>query len=379
YLPIQAISAEAQMESSVTQAKGYLSKALLSILHRWWARRPLVACRAAVYAALVPADQFRPANGPEEKRTSLARANAAKFLERLCRREVLRKDLEAAAAQIREENDGRAVRVLDQFAGGGSIPLEATRLGCEAHALELNPVAHLVEQATLVYPAKYGTELSCEVRRWSRVVLERAKAEVGNLYPSFPDPKAGSTMGREDRQGRLRGMEHENLNILAGHLNPAAYLWTRTVFCKNCSAVVPLHRQTWLRKKAGGFIALRPVATGPEKRVRYKILESAARNIKQAVTSWGFDPTDLSKAGEAECLFCRSAVTTDHVKECGKTGQMGMQLMAVVATCKGERGKVYLPAGTLPQMEPDEMEVEQRLDSLLKETGLSLPTEPIFI
>src|SRR5262245_4338668 len=92
YLPIQAISAEAQMESSVTQAKGYLSKALLSILHRWWARRPLVACRAAVYAALVPADQFRPANGPEEKRTSLARANAAKFLERLCRREVLRKD-----------------------------------------------------------------------------------------------------------------------------------------------------------------------------------------------------------------------------------------------------------------------------------------------
>src|SRR5712692_8248804 len=78
YLPIQAISAEASREKSVR--KGHIST-----LHLWWARRPLVACRAAVYGALVPASRFRPKNGPEEKRESLARANAAKFVERLCR------------------------------------------------------------------------------------------------------------------------------------------------------------------------------------------------------------------------------------------------------------------------------------------------------
>src|SRR6266705_7215911 len=77
YLPIEKISAEASREKSVR--KGHIST-----LHLWWARRPLVACRAAVYGALVPASRFQPANGPEEKRSSLARANAAKFIERLC-------------------------------------------------------------------------------------------------------------------------------------------------------------------------------------------------------------------------------------------------------------------------------------------------------
>jgi len=219
FLPIQAISAEARIENSVTQARGYLSKALLSILHRWWARRPLVACRAAVYAALVPADQFRPANGPEDKRDSLARANAAKFLERLCRRTVTRKDLETAAGQIRAAHGGRAPRVLDMFAGGGSIPLEAARLGCESHALELNPVAHLVELATLVYPAQYGTRLVEEVRRWSRVVFERTRAEVGDLYPPVPDPKAGlQEIGGERQAAMWMEDPQATLAVPAGQL-----------------------------------------------------------------------------------------------------------------------------------------------------------------
>ncbi|HIQ20656.1 MAG TPA: DUF1156 domain-containing protein, partial [Planctomycetes bacterium] len=190
YLPIQAISAEASREKSVR--KGHIST-----LHLWWARRPLVACRAAVYGALVPADRFRPANGPEEKRDSLARANAARFVERLCKypgdekviADARRHILEAHADRLTEELaeagrsgrwpswveefkwpkerhevtyddivEGRAPRprVLDPFAGGGAIPLEALRLGCEAYALDLNPVAHIIELCTLVYPQKYG-------------------------------------------------------------------------------------------------------------------------------------------------------------------------------------------------------------------------------
>jgi putative DNA methylase len=169
YLPIEAISAEASREKSVR--KGHIST-----LHLWWARRPLVACRAAVYGALVPAARFLPQNGPEEKRASLGRANAAKFVERLCQypgdpkviAEAQRHILAAHAKRLTRETGqpvtvadieaGRAPRpkVLDMFAGGGAIPLEALRLGCEAYALDLNPVAHIIELCTLVYPQKFG-------------------------------------------------------------------------------------------------------------------------------------------------------------------------------------------------------------------------------
>jgi putative DNA methylase len=372
FLPIQSISTEARIENSVTQARGYLSKALLSILHRWWARRPLVACRAAVYAALVPADQFRPTNGPEEKRESLARANAAKFLERLCRRTVTRKDLEAAAEHIRTAHGGRVPRVLDMFAGGGSIPLEAARLGCESHALELNPVAHLVELATLVYPAKFGATLVEEVRRWSRIIFERTKAEVGDLYPPVPDPKAPPQEIGGERQTRLKGMEHPQgtFTVPAGYLTPVAYLWTRTVPCRNCGATVPLHRQTWLRQKPGGFVAVRPVAVPGEARVRYELLESAAKEAPNALTAWGFDPTDLSKGGETECLFCRAAVPTQHVKDSARSGRMAVQPMAVVASRDGEQGKVWLPAPEM--MDVDAIAVRRRLDGVMQKLGVSL-------
>ncbi len=235
YLPIEAISAEASREKSVR--KGHIST-----LHLWWARRPLVACRAAVYGALVPASRFIPENGPDNKKQSLGRANAAKFVERLCQypgspqviAEARQHILEAHAERLTQETgkpvtvedivEGRAPRpkVLDMFAGGGAIPLEALRLGCEAYALDLNPVAHIIELCTLVYPQKYGKPdpnargmtgpknakgdlpaasrdaaqagttwggLANEVRYWGNWVLEKVKAEIGDLYPLIPDPK----------------------------------------------------------------------------------------------------------------------------------------------------------------------------------------------
>jgi len=165
FLPIQAISKEASREKSVR--KGHIST-----LHLWWARRPLVACQAAVYGALVLASRFIPENGPDNKKQSLGRANAAKFVEALCKypgnphyiEQAQRHILEAHAERLTEETgkkvtaqdieEGRAPRpkVLDMFAGGGAIPLEALRLGCEAYALDLNPVAHIIKLCTLVYP-----------------------------------------------------------------------------------------------------------------------------------------------------------------------------------------------------------------------------------
>src|ERR1019366_679015 len=169
YLPIEAISKEAAREKSVR--KGHIFT-----LHLWWARRPLVACRAAVYGALVPVSRFVPNGASDEKKKSLGRANAAKFVDRFCQypanptviTEAQQHILEAHAERLTQETQknvtvedilkGQAPlpRVLDMFAGGGAIPLEALRLGCEAYALDLNPVAYIIELCTLVYPQKFG-------------------------------------------------------------------------------------------------------------------------------------------------------------------------------------------------------------------------------
>jgi putative DNA methylase len=232
YLPIVAISAEASREKSVR--KGHIST-----LHLWWARRPLVACRAAVYGALVPPSQFVPNGGTDAQKKSLGRAHAAKFIKRLCQypsdskpdqkadieravKEAQQHILKAHADRLTRET-GKAVsvddilaghaprpRVLDMFAGGGAIPLEALRLGCEAYALDLNPVAHIIQLCTLVYPQKFGKPdpdargmtgpkndkgettwggLADEVRYWGNWVLEKVRAEIGDLYPLIPDPE----------------------------------------------------------------------------------------------------------------------------------------------------------------------------------------------
>lgn len=384
YLPIADISEEASIENSVTQAKGYLSKALLSVLHRWWARRPLAACRAAIYGALVPASQFVPGNGTDSQKKSLGRANAAKFLKALSQRAVTPDQLKQAADHIRAANGGFAPRVLDMFAGGGSIPLEASRLGCDSHALELNPVAHLVELATLVYPARFGQELVKQVRRWSQIVFERTHKEVGDLYPLIPDPESKPSKLASKHQAEFEGSGFERaqneLRIPQGFLTPVAYLWTRTVPCPRpgCGGAVPLHRQTWLRKKPGGFIALKPVATKAKRSVDYELLFSDCEKAKDAIAAWTFDPTDISASGETTCPFCYAPVPAEHIKTSGMNGAMSVQLMAVFCTRDGETGKVYLPLRSAQYWGPDEANIRERLDKLIAETGISLPNEPIF-
>jgi len=403
YLPIKAISAEASREKSIR-------KRHISTLHLWWARRPLVACRAAVYGALVPAERFRPKNGPEEKRDSLMRANAAKFVERLCKypgnpsviKEAQRHILEAHAERLSRETgkkvmaedieEGRAPRpkVLDMFAGGGAIPLEALRLGCEAYALDLNPVAHIIELCTLVYPQKYGKPdpnargmtgpkndkgeptwggLAEEVRYWGNWVLENVKAEIGDLYPLIPDPEAEKNGGYA--QTMILNPDREE--IPPGYLVPVAYLWTRTVRCKNpsCGATVPLVKQTWLCKKKGRYVALKVIAPKDEKKVHFQVVEATTQ------ADLGFDPSIGSKGGNATCPFCGTVADSDYVKSEGCAKRMGKQMMAIVCTRPGTRGKVYLSADDYPEFVPDDDAIRRRIEALCERTGLTVPSEPM--
>ncbi|PKN67834.1 MAG: adenine-specific DNA methylase [Deltaproteobacteria bacterium HGW-Deltaproteobacteria-15] len=419
FLPIQAISAEASREKSVR--KGHIST-----LHLWWARRPLVACRAAVYGALVPASRFIPENGPDNKKQSLGRANAAKFMKRLCRypsdsksvqkadielavKEAQRHILEAHAERLTEETgkkvtaedieEGRAPRpkVLDMFAGGGAIPLEALRLGCEAYAIDLNPVAHIIELCTLVYPQKYGKPdlnvrgmagpknakgettwggLGNEVRCWGEWVLKKVKDEIGDLYPSVPDPKAPSQELAPGKQGTLfkNPTGQQKLTIPGGYLTPVAYLWTRTVQCKNpsCGATVPLVRQTWLCKKKGRYIALKIVAPKGENKVRFEVIEATKEKELR------FDPAAGSKGGNANCPFCGTVADSQYVQLEGTAERVGFQPIALACRLPGKKGTTFLNSHDLPsEILSLNEEIQDRITMLIERSGLSLPMENI--
>jgi putative DNA methylase len=398
YLPIEAISKEASKEKSVRMGH-------ISTLHLWWARRPLVACRAAVYGALVPASRFVPNGGSDEKKKSLGRANSARFVKDLCQypggtrsiEEAQRHILIAHADRLTQEivawktgklakpgwieefnfssekvtvediTEYRAPRprVLDMFAGGGAIPLEASRLGCEASALDLNPVAHIIQMCTLVYPQKYGKPdttslgmtgpknaqgqttwggLSDEVRFWGKWVLKEVRSEIGSLYPPIPDPHY------RNRKVPLQTEwfnEDEPDQVPAGYMLPVDYLWTRTVKCKNpaCGASVPLLRQTWLckKEKTGRFIAMKAVAPRNKKAIRFEVVEAATEK------GLGFDPAAHSSAGNATCRFCNTVADSDYVKAEGCAKRFGYQPLCVVCLSSTARGRHYI------DIDPDSM------------------------
>lgn len=410
YLPIQAISAEASREKSVR--KGHIST-----LHLWWARRPLVACRAAVYGALVAASRFIPENGPDNKKQSLGRANAAKFIERLCKypgnptviKDAQRHILEAHAERltidtgkkvtVEDIEEGRAPRpkVLDMFAGGGAIPLEALRLGCEAYALDLNPVAHIIELCTLVYPQKYGKPdpnvrgmtgpknakgettwggLADEVRYWGEWVLKKVKAEIGDLYPLIPDP---DNKGEKPRVQADLWQSSERESVPPGYLVPVAYLWTRTVRCKNpsCGATVPLLRQTWLCKKSGGkrsdpkYVAVKICGDRENKDIRFEIVEARSE------AGLGFNPSAGSKGGDATCSLCGTVADSDYVKAEGCAKRFGHRLMAVVATRTRSDGKTYLSPSDVPHQALDDSSLHKRAEEAAAAYGVTVPTEPL--
>ena len=399
YLPIEKISAEASREKSVR--KGHIST-----LHLWWARRPLVACRAAVYGALVPASRFVPNGASDAKKQSLGRANAAKFVERLCLypgsptviAEAQRHILEAHADRLTTASgkkvtvedivEGRAPRpkVLDMFAGGGAIPLEALRLDCETYALDLNPVAHIIELCTLVYPEKYGPPdgtakgtapdgswagLAKEVSTWGNRILKKVKDEVGDLYPTIPDPTYKGK-GPAINSELWKGASSDKKTL--GQLTPIAYLWTRTITCKNpaCGATVPLARQTWLCSKKGHYVALKRIPDKKGRCVRFKVIEANREK------DFSFDPEEGSTGGNATCPFCGTVADNAYVRSVSMSTGLGQQLMAVICAPQSGKGKVYISADDLPKgVIPDNATIRQRTEQLCTQVGFNPLNERI--
>lgn len=368
FIPIREISAQAAREKSIR--KGHIST-----LHLWWARRPLVAARAAVFASLVAAPETY------QKRTCLK-----KTMIDLCRweagettiKDARRKILEAQRERLNLPDDTPLnevppPKVLDMFAGGGAIPLEALRLGCETYAIDLNPVAHIIELCTLVYPQKYGKKLADEVEKWGNWVIENVRAEIGDLYPPI---KVGEVLPEKFEQTELLPQSKPKQLSLAKTLTPVAYLWTRTVKCPNpaCGASVPLVRQTWLCKKKGKYVALKVIPNDQTKRVEFEVVEATTEK------ALGFDPDAGSSRGNSTCRHCGTTIPSKpYIQAQGKAGKMGHQMMAIVCTTPGTNGKTYLSGKTFEEYVPDEAAVRNRLEQLIEETGVSTPNEPVKV
>lgn len=295
------------------------------------------------------------------------RDRAASFVTRLASYTPNPKTVSDAAERIKAQHGGRAPKVLDMFAGGGAIPLEAARLGCESHAIEYNPVAHLIELCTLVYPQTFGSSLASEFQRWSEVILARMGDEIGDLYAPIEVPRTDDIA----RQDLLFGTVAERQGT---HADPVSYIWVRTVPCRRpgCGAPVPLVRQSWLRKKGGAIAAVPRVEDG--NRLCWDIVAgTTARDVSQHTGQTG--------SGEAVCAACNTPAPAYYVKEVAVAGRMGESLAAVVAALppKKPRGrkrkKVYLPPDVAQLKLEDE--IEDRLSNLLADLGLGVLDESL--
>ena len=326
-LPLEKINAESAREKSIRYGHP-------STLHLWWARRPLAAARAVIWASLVDDPSSHPEEFPTEEDQAKERRRLFKILEELISWENSnnKEILDFAKKEITKSMGGNLPVLLDPFAGGGAIPLEAQRLGLESHAHDLNPVAVLINKAMIEIPPKFmnmsainpddrtsrtndswsGTEaLSADVKYYGEWMKREAYKRIGHLYPKVKIPK---------EQGD-------------GEATVIAWIWARTVLCPNpaCGCRMPLASSYVLSKKKGKEAWVEPIVDD-KKIVRFEVKTGSMPNGKE---------TDkVGRAAVFRCVVCGEITTDQYVKQKGKEGGLGSQLMAIVA--EGHNGRLYL-------------------------------------
>ncbi|UTT52008.1 DUF1156 domain-containing protein [Microbacterium maritypicum] len=322
-LPLEAINAASQHEKSVPR-KGHPAT-----MHLYWARRPLVAARAVLFAQLVDDPASRPEEFPTAEAQDAERARLHELMEKLVVWENSNDEclMEQARNEIRKSNNGQLPAIVDPFAGGGAIPVEAQRLGLEAHASDLNPLAVLINKALIeiaptfsgnspIFPGAAKTRtgwvraegLGEDVRRYGEWMRDEAKKRIGHLYPKV---KADG------------GTEHTVI----------AWVWARTVKSPNPAnpIEVPLVRSWWLCKKKGKEAWVH--AEVVDGQVQYEVRHDANGPKSDA------DGTIKHGKG-AWSVIDGTPFTYDYIREAGKRGEIGAHLIAVVA--EGKRGRVYV-------------------------------------
>ena len=460
--PLKQVSLDSVHEKNVRHGH-------ISTLHIWPARRPLAASRAALIATLLPDP------GDAEERRDILERMAGRVTEKVERKRVNGRmvekvkeettggilhwgrengpDLEWFRSQIRKAYGGRAPKVLDPFAGGGAIPLEAMRLGCEVTAMDINPVAWFILKCTLEYPQKLAgqarplpefaladrdfmeaflkakgfkggrlrtflerlghgkgegrqlsdlseydslaeADLAWHVRAWGRWVLARARRELASCYPTYAEFQPLTPTDEERRPLRLLDLDENGVaqldplnaefddSYLKGPRNPrwvakptVAYLWARTVACKQCRATLPLLKTRWLCKKDNKrvLLAMEPNTdrTGVTFGVQPDVPPHGGNTAQRREHDKRIGAGTMSRTG-ATCPCCGAIMTMSDIRYEGQAGRLGAVMTAVVVD--GPKGKEYrLPTDHEIQVAQVS---EERLQSCYADIPFGLPEEP---
>ena len=329
-IPLEAINAASAREKSIRHGHP-------STLHLWWARRPLAACRAVLFAQLVDDPSSHPDKFPTEEAVEAERKRLFQIIEDLVKWENSTNEavLERARAEIRKSCDGELPPVYDPFSGGCSIPLEAQRLGLPAYGSDLNPVAVMIGKAMIEIPPKFkdqepvhpGTKernhyrnaagLAEDVKYYGEWMREKAFERIGHLYPKVELPRQYG----------------------GGKAIVIAWIWARTVPSPDpafSDVPVPIASSFLLSSKPGKESWIEPVIDKQTRTIQYRIrygdMKSELAHAKEGTKS--------GRGANFRCLMSGAAITSDYIKSKGQSGEMKQALMAIVVEGKGKR--IYL-------------------------------------
>lgn len=318
-LPLDDINAASAREKSIRHGHP-------STLHLWWARRPLAAARAVIWSSLVDDPSSHPEEFPTEEDQSRERERLFNILRELVVWENSNDErvLDAAKAEIKKSMGDELPPLLDPFAGGGAIPLEAQRLGLKAYAQDLNPVAVTINKAMIEIPPRFAgsrpvnpksrkdrpldtwpgnTGLAADVEYYGTWMRDEAERRIGHLYPKVQLEDGSET-------------------------TVIAWIWTRTVKCPNpaCGHETILVRSFDLSKKKGKEWHVEPICDDGGIHFEVKPGKSEREGT-------------VNRRG-ATCVHCGQPIGLSYIRQAGQDGAMGEKLMAVVA--EGVRGRIYL-------------------------------------
>lgn len=350
-IPLEAINEASAREKSIRHGHP-------STLHLWWARRPLAACRAVLFAQLVDDPSSNPDEFPTHKAQEAERKRLFGIIEELVKWENSTNEevLDKARAEIRKSCGDELPPVYDPFSGGGSIPFEAQRLGLPAYGSDLNPVAVMIGKAMIEIPPRFkdippihpgpkerqfyrnAEGLAEDVKYYGEWMREKAWERIGHLYPCV------------DLSKKYGG----------GSATVIAWIWARTVPSPDpafSDVQVPVSSSFLLSSKKGKETWIQPVVDKSEKTIEFR--------IRQGGTSAELEKAkNGTKAGQAmfRCLFSDAPISGDYIDKAAETGRMGVTLLAIVA--QGKRDRVFIeasasgPAG----IAPDVSEILRKMD-----------------
>jgi len=355
WLPIAALG-----EESIRERRSMTSLPPTYYLHVWWARRPLIASRAAILASVLPGSashqHFLHCIGihgdpvASRRRIDVAKRKGIRF-------EGEAYEYPRAFTYRMDPDDSKWFNanaktnaiVLDPTAGGGSIPFESVRAGLSTVANDLNPVSAVVLRATVDYPARFGLELLPEFRRLAEMFVAKREEAISDLYPTEPLPDCV----------------------------PTNYLWTRTISCPYCDGLVPLS-PNWRLNSDGVGVRVTPHHTSGNRRCTFEVVNSAKEHSEGTVTG-----------GDAVCPFsdCGRVIKGEEIKVQAQAGQMGQQLYAVVyrhrvvvRTKSGKPKEKWVREFRSPRVEDDNVNLlaERMLEKNEEWQALDLVPDELF-